>query len=354
MKQIAALLIGFALAAPAFAQDEDVANTAPIRPVKLATIGDEENTLSRRFFGRVRARETVDLAFQVGGQIVQLPIVEGAPLPKGALIAALDLEPYERQLQQAEVNRDKAKRDLERLENLSRSTVSEVQVQDARTQFQLAEISVDQAQDQLEDATLNTTFDALVARREVANFTTVSAGQPIVRLHDMSELRVDIEVPEILFRRAADDGSVTFNATFPGVSDTFPLVLREYEAETAEVAQTFALTLAFTTEMPAWVLPGASVTVTAQAIENTGREIVLPDTAVVFDPDRNAGVMVFTPLAGDDSQGTVALTPVQIEIRDDARILVRDGLTPGAEVVVAGANRLRDGDTVRRFTKIGE
>ena len=61
--------------------------------VKLTTIESTGVFRNRTFFGRVAARETVELAFQVAGQIVEFPAIEGQPIPEGGLIAQLDLEP---------------------------------------------------------------------------------------------------------------------------------------------------------------------------------------------------------------------------------------------------------------------
>ncbi|RVV97538.1 efflux RND transporter periplasmic adaptor subunit [Mesobaculum littorinae] len=350
------LILSLLVAAPAATAQQETGGEV-VRPAKLMVLSAAQSQLERDFFGRVRARETVDLAFQVGGQITAFPVVEGRPLEEGALIARLDQTPFEREVARAEVNLDKARRDLTRLEELSDISVTQTSIRDAQTQVDLAEVAVEEARDHLQDATLRTTFPALVARREVATFTTVSAGQPVVRIHDMSELRVDIDVPEILFRNALEGGQgVSFTGRFPGYGETFPLTLREFEAETADIAQTYKITLAFTGAVPDWLLPGASVTVTAQAARGGGaRQIVLPETALVFDPDRRPGLMVFD--ADDDAAGatgTVHWEPVEIEVRDDARVALVSGPGAGTEVVLAGGAQLRDGQTVRRFTGIGD
>lgn len=346
---VLAILIG--LSAPLAAQDAAGQGQTP-RPVKLVALNAESAPRTREFFGQVRARETVDLAFQVGGQIVEFPVVEGRSLEAGAMVAQLDLTPFRREVERAETELAKAERDLKRRQDLEGPAVSEVQVEDARTEAELARIAVAEARRRLDDATLETEFDALVARRIVANYTTVSAGQAVVRLHDMSELRVDIDVPEVLIRSASGGADVTFEASFPGSDASFPLALREFEAETAEVAQTYAITLAFTAEVPPWVLPGASVTVTATAPRGEDDAIVIPETALVFGPDRTPGVMVFQP-DGTGDAGTVTRRQVAIEIRDDARVALTDGPEPGTEIVAAGAAQLRDGQTVRRFTGLG-
>lgn len=340
-----AVMLSF-LALPATAQ-------TPPRPVKLMTLAEGDAGIERRFYGRVRARETVDLAFQVGGQITRLPVMEGQPVAKDTLIARLDLEPFRRNLEQARINLRKVRRDLERLEQLTEANVSEVRLQDARTQVNLAEVSVDEAESRLAHATLNAPFDGLVARRNVANYTTVSAGQPVVRLHDMSEMRVDIDVPEVMFRRAEGGENIDFHATFPGSETRHPLELREFEAETARVGQTFRLTLAFTENPGDWLLPGASATVVA-VTELDDTALTVPQTALVFDSDRNPQVMVFEPSESAPDTGTVHLTDVTISIRADGRVELAEGPPSGTEIVMTGGTQLRDGQTVRRFTGLGE
>ena len=79
------------LALPLFAQDLP-------RPVKLMTVADQDHRVTRTFFGQVNGRQTVDLAFQVGGQIQDLPVIEGQFLSAGDMIAQLDMEPFALQL----------------------------------------------------------------------------------------------------------------------------------------------------------------------------------------------------------------------------------------------------------------
>lgn len=338
---LSALALAAPLAAPLAAQD------AP-KPVKLMTVTAKPQKVERQFFGQVTALQTVDLAFQVGGQIHVLTAPEGQPIAKDSVIAQLDLAAFDRARAQAEVNLDKANRDLDRLESLSGAAVSEVSIRDARTQVQLAEIALKDAQDNLDHATLRAPFDALVARREVANFTTVSAGTPVVRLHDVSEMRVEIEVPEVLFRQAGQSGDVTFEAQFPGSTERLPLAPREFEAETSAVGQTYTLTLAFTGDLAAGIYPGASATVYAGTELPAADSVFLPETALAFDPAGKPQVMVF------DQAGTVHATPIEIEIATDGRVRLVGGIDEGAEIVSTGASQLQDGQSVRRFTRVGE
>lgn len=322
------------------------AQEAPL--VKLVAVESSSAATTRQFFGHVAAKETVDLAFQVGGQIVEIPIVEGEPVAKGATIAQLDLEPFELALDQARVQKDQADRTLERLQKLKgNNTVSQVSVDDAETQAKLAEIAVRNAERSLEDATLVSPFDALVAARNVANFTSVGAGTPIARLHDMSELRIEIDVPEILFQRAGRDTDVDIWAKFPASDEKFSLEVREFNAETSQVGQTFRITFGMAPPDDLVVLPGSSVTVFVTL--NLGQDgLRIPRSAVMTGNDGAPKVMVFTP-DGED-EGTVAAVPVTLQPTSTGAVDVTAGLELGQEIVASGANMLSDGARVRRFT----
>lgn len=315
--------------------------------VKLVTVSPSETKVTRQFFGHVAARETVDLAFQVGGQIVEIPIVEGEVVEEGQVIARLDLEPFELALDQARVQKEQADRTLDRLQRLQGSTVSQVAVDDAETQAKLAEISVRDAERSLRDAQLLAPFDALVASRSVANFSTISAGTPVARIHDMSELRVEIDVPEILFQRAGRDPDIDLWAKFPTSETQYPLEPREFNAETSQIGQTFRITLAMEPPEDIVVLPGSSVTVFASLNGQTS-SLRIPSSAVVTTNDGTPQVMLF--MSDNGEEGTVKAVPVSIAPSANGAVDVVEGLELGQEIVASGANQLSDGARVKRFT----
>ncbi len=317
---------------------------------KIEEVFALETGLKRVFFGRVVARQTVDFAFQVSGQIVEFPVEEGTLVPSGDLVAKLDQEPFELALEEAKAQNDQARRTLERYEKLAGSSVSETTVEDAATQVELTGIAVRNAERAFSEATLNAPFEALVAARLVPNFSTVAAGTPVVRLHDMSDLRIEINVPEILFQRAGRDPDVDLYAEFPFNDGTYPLEIREFNAETAQVGQTYSITLGMSPPDELVVLPGSSAKVTA--VLNTGvSRIVVPASAVVIGNDNSASVMVFEPAGADE--GSVTRTIIEIAPTDDGKVEVISGLEPNQEFVAIGAGELEDGATVRRFVGFG-
>ncbi len=335
------IAVALGLAPPAAAQDETA------RPVKVAKLETADRILTRQFFGSVAARQTVELAFQVSGQIHSFPVLEGATVAAGELIAQLDLVPFERALEQARVQKDQADRALERLNQLSSSTVSQVSIDDAQSAADLAALSLQEAEYALSNATLSAPFDGLVASRNFANFSTISSGSPVVRLHDISEWRVEIDVPEVLFRTAGENPDLTLVGRFTGSDRAIPLEVREFTAEASAIGQTFKITLAMLEEPGPGVLPGSSITVIA-GLNTPSQQATIPASAVVIDDTGTTFLMVFETEDGEN--GVVRRVDVVLETDNDGEFILRDLLGDDVEIVVAGAKSLSDGQIVRRFT----
>lgn len=319
----------------------------PPKPAKLMVAVLRRNEGERRFYGQVAARQTVDLAFQVGGQVVSFPAVEGTMFKSGSVLARLDIDPFERAISRATLNLKQAERQVARNEKLlAANAISIVIAQDAETARDLAEVDLQDATEALSEAVLRAPFDGMVAERIVANHTTVTRGQPVVRIHDLSELRVEISVPERLVSAIGDPTQISFEAALRPGGPAYPLQLREFVPQTKSIGQSYLVTLAFVGDIPN-VLPGASATVIARLPARGEQGIKVPPTAVLVLPDRSAAVMIFEPAGAE--VGRVALLPVKIRTDDGSTIIVTEGLEPGQEFVAAGAHLLRDGQRVRRF-----
>lgn len=328
-------------------------DAAPVRaneaatPVKTMTVEDRPATQVRRFFGRIAARDTLDLAFEVGGRMVRLDAAAGRRLDAGAVVAALDVSGYERAVSRARLALEQAEREFERASTLAERDVgSRARADDARTARDLAIVALAEADEALGKATLAAPFDALVAARLVPPFAFVEPGEPVVRLHDMSRVDVVFDLPERLLAAIGNLDAVSFSAELPGRDAPMELRFVEIRAEASPVGQTYSVTLAFPGEATRdeRLLPGSSVTVVASLTDLPGG-VSVPATALVSGPDRSAAVMI---VEGTDP-AVVGRRPVVVRSATGSGFVV-EGLAPGAEIVAAGAHLLRDGQAVRRWT----
>lgn len=322
---------------------------AGLRPVRVMTVGAGDALTSRRFVGRVDAVSTVDLSFQVGGRIAELPVQQGSVVPAGRLIAALDPADYRLALREAEVQREQASRDLERQRTLlERGTVSPAAFDQAKTQYDLAEVALDNARRNLSYTRITAPFDALVTRRLVDRHTNVQPNTTVVRVQDVTELRVHINVPEHLVRISSETSLFDVSAFFSQHPDQpFKLEYREHETEPDAVTQTYQVSFGMPRPEDFNVLPGMTVTVEIRTHGAQGdTRFQVPVGALDMTAEGEFRVWVYDP-----EQRTVSPRPVEVGLLGLDQATVIDGLQAGDMLVTAGTVFLRDGMRVRPFER---
>ncbi|WP_422375965.1 efflux RND transporter periplasmic adaptor subunit [Roseibium sp.] len=330
------------------AEAEAALHAAP-RPAKIFTVTDQIGLLERRFAGRIAAVQTVNLSFQVPGRLVQLPVLESQQVKEGDLIARLDTTDYDRALREATFRVEQAKRELDRLETLrDRSVISQSAYDEQRNTYDLALEDQKEARQNLEYTSLKAPFDGIVSNRLIDNFTTVSVGTPVVRLHDVSEVQVDINVAEALFGRVTESEVASIEAKFPAYGEKlFPLTYREHSSQVDEITQTYRVTLAMPREDAGQLFPGMTSSVIVKFLPEgleLGEQFLVPTGAVGVDGDGAAYVWKFS-----EDTGAVSKQVVEIGTIMGDYIPVRAGLKPGDEIVSAGVAYLSDGQVVRRL-----
>jgi RND family efflux transporter MFP subunit len=124
---------------------QEVTRSETIRPVKTMTVASGDTLDTRSFPGKVDASRRVELAFQVPGVLVNLPVKEGQTVAQGEIIAQLRQDEFQARLETAQGQLDQAKATLDALrlgerpeEQLRRETqerATAAKLANARTEF---------------------------------------------------------------------------------------------------------------------------------------------------------------------------------------------------------------------------
>lgn len=330
------LLVGCGDQAPAPAADV-------VRPVLMQTVGESAVDSGLRFPGRVRAVRRAELAFNVAGELVELPVNEGQTVQAGDLIAAVDPEPFEIRLAAARAEFEKAETDYQRVAQIWEQTqaVARAEVDQKRTAMEVARSRYAAARKEFEDSRLLAPFSGIISRRFVENFRSVQAKEPIVSLQDLGELEVVIHVPERIVQRAPRRvaARVQFEA-LPG--QTFPVQLTSYSSEADPQTQTYEVVLSMTRPPEANILPGMAAEVLPQAADQDNAALTVPVEAIFVGSDGTSFVWVVDP---ETSRVTRRAIEVGDLMADGAIVLA--GLEAGETVVTAGVHQVRDDMRVR-------
>ncbi|MCC5883087.1 MAG: efflux RND transporter periplasmic adaptor subunit [Halomonas sp.] len=345
MRRAAVLLALLAMALAGCGREQAEESEPTVRVVKLVEVGEHTLMPSRRFVGRVEALRTVDLSFRVGGQLTEVPPRQGETIPQGESVARLDPTDYELAVRRAEAEYQLARREMERTRQLlETNAIAQSAFDEIRTQYQLAEVQRDSSRQDLSYTTIEAPFDALVTRRLVENHSNVQPNTAIVRVQDVTELRVRINIPETLVRYVVDPEHFEVEAELLSVpGDTFPLEYREHVTEPDEVAQTYQVEFAIPDHEAVGAMPGMTASVMISLIDAIEHgALKIPVAALDKDNDGSFRVWVYR----DDDQRVEARQVLVGQLHGES-VPVLAGLQPGERIVAAGAHLLHEGASVR-------
>ncbi|CDG53282.1 MULTISPECIES: efflux RND transporter periplasmic adaptor subunit [Halomonadaceae] len=324
--------------------DEKEREVSP-RVVKVIETNQQSDIISRRFVGRVDALNTVDLSFQVGGRLSEFPAIQGGVIPEGELVARLEQTDYALALRKAEAESNLARRDMQRKRNLlAHNAVSQSVFDEAQTNFELSEVQLESARQDLSYTTIRAPFDALVTRRLTDLHSNIQPNEQVVRVQDVTELRIRMSAPEALIQYVANSDRFEIEAellAMPG--HRIPLEYREHVTEPDEVAQTYEVEFALIDDTPLVALPGMTATVFISLADDVMPPVIMiPVSAVAKDEAGNFHVWRY-----NTDEKTVTSQQVALgEISGDS-VPVISGLERGTTIVVAGLHLLRDGMPVQ-------
>jgi len=213
---VACVIAGMGVWSAACAEQEAPMPGPPPVYVERATAHDLVDRISAT--GQLLAKAEAMVAAQVGGQITGVRVDEGAAVPAREVV--IEIDPARRELElsnaaarvvQAEAQLQEARREASRIEKLhARGAISESQLDEARTQRQLARSRLVAAEAQhglaaraLEDASVAAPFAGLVARRYVNAGEYVQPGNRLFHLVALDPVEVEFFLSEVDSSRVA-------------------------------------------------------------------------------------------------------------------------------------------------------
>ena len=382
-----------------------------VRPVRTMVVSTGAESHERAFSGRVEAANKVELAFQVSGLLVNLPVREGQRVTKNELIAQLRPDEFQARLRALQGQLDRARADLQalrsgvrpeerlrleaemrgaearlvnaraefdRFSQLLRSrTISRAEFDRYETDYRVAQHNYQAARQTLEQGTIAREEEILAKEAEVSGLEGqvveanlqledstlrapydgviaqrfVEQGQNI-RANDRVVVFQDVDEIDI-----AVDVPETVMAADLRASDIVQMLASfnaapglQFPVHIKEIAQRAEpITQTFTIRVGMQAVPGVNLLpgMTGIVTLTYRRASILGDQILV------PAVAVTKDSTGVqmawsmDADGNVTRRSVKTGAVTGNDIVVLEGLQPGDRIVTAGASFLRDGMKVR-------
>jgi membrane fusion protein, multidrug efflux system len=351
--RVRALVGVFALALLAAGCNQE-AKTEPPQPRPVRTVTVEKGAIGDavQLTGDIRAENEVNLAFRIGGRIIERKGGVGDKVEPDQVLAKLDPQDELNGVRSAQAAVNAARgQEVEAQNNFDRQNhlmergfttraifdSAKQALQTAQARVDDATAQLDVAQDRLSFTELRANVSGAITARSAEAGEVVQPGQSIFTVARQDGRDAVFDVSAQVLRGAPPDAVITV-ALADDPSVTAKARVRTVDPQADPVTRLFRVRLGLIDHPEAMRL-GATVTGRLQLEGGAG--ISIPASALT-SIDRQPAVWIVDP-----QNLTVALRNVEVQRFDPASAVISQGLTPGDVVVTAGVQALHPGQKVR-------
>jgi len=324
-------------AGKSFTMPPEAVTTLVVKP------GKWEHSLSA--VGTVSPVQGVTLSADQPGVVQKILFQSGAHVSAGQVLVQLDTQQERAQLASAEAQRDLAKSNLDRSQQLlTDKAIAQQEFDQSAALFKQADATVREIQAAIDRKTIRAPFSGTTGIRQVNLGQYVHSGDPIVPLQAVDNVYVDFSVPQQQVGSLRNGASVIATTdggglgTATGRITTINPVVDE-ATRNVQVQATF-------TNAKGRLRPGMYVNVHV-AEGGEAQVIAVPISAINYAPYGNS-VFIVEEMKGPDGKPYKGVRQqfVQLGASQGDRVAVMSGLQAGQEIVTSGVFKLRTGASV--------
>lgn len=167
--------------------------------------------------GSVLSKKNVVISAENAGRVIEIPVLEGMRVNKGAVLARIDAESIERNIDELQNSLDLATTLFEKQERLWKQEIgTEVQYLEAKNRKEGLERSLASARTNLDKAVIKAPFSGTIETIEVRLGELVQPGMALVQFVGESDLFIEADISESYIGVLSKGDSVEVN--FPSIN----------------------------------------------------------------------------------------------------------------------------------------
>ena len=323
----------------------------PPEAVTSVVVQKEQWAATTAVIGTMEAVHGVMVSADLPGSVARIAFESGQAVRQGDILVELDTREEHAQLASLEAQRDLAKINYGRMQQLAKDgVISRMEYDQATAQQKQTEANVGEIRATIERKTIRAPFSGILGLRKVNLGQYLPAGSAVVQLQSLNPIYVDFGLPQQALGqvRVGRDLRVTSEDLVGKVFTGKVTALDSVVDQTTRNVQMQA-----TLSNPEGKLrPGMFVQV--EVTQGTNRSVItLPASAVSFAPYGDS-VFVITELKDPKGQTYRGVRQqfVKVDGSRGDQVAVVSGLNPGDEVVTSGVFKLRNGAAVQVNNKV--
>ncbi|PSW14225.1 efflux RND transporter periplasmic adaptor subunit [Photobacterium rosenbergii] len=323
-----------------------------VSPVSVAEVRMAESAPQLTFPAVAAAADKSSLSFRVQGEISFIAVRPGDQVKKGQLLARLDPTDYKLEVDDAQAKFNVADSQYRRSAKLvKQGFLPQSQFDELKAERRIAKARLDYAKLNLTFTELKAPFSGVISRVPVEQFENVQVGQLVMNLHLADQVDVIIQAPDMIYSQST---AVEVQESKPGAKilledgAAYQAFLKEFTTEPDPDLGSFLVTLTMPMPKDRFILDGMAVEVKIDAqklkVYRKGEPVIPLEAIFNEDGDELAMDNKFVWVVNDDNTVSKRKVVTDKVVPQGVRLL--EGLVAGEHIVVEGANRLREGQSV--------
>jgi membrane fusion protein (multidrug efflux system) len=330
---------GAARAAPAGPGGGGPGGGAPA--VLAAAAGMHTFTDGLQAIGTAQARESIVLTPKVADTIRTLRFDSGDRVRQGQVLVEMSSVEQAAALAEARAENQAAQEELRRYQELfNRGFASQARLDTVQAAADAAQARLNAGNSRIADRTIRAPFAGIVGLRTASPGQFMRPGDQIGTLDDISQIKLDFDVPETQLARVASGVEIVAR-TAAYADRTFTGTIANVDSRVDPRTRTVRVRamLPNTDEV---LRPGMLMTVEVRS--NPRQALAIPEIAIL---DQIDGAYVYRIAAGEGGQQRAELVRITTGQRSGGMAEVLQGLNPGDQVITEGVQSVRPGQPVQ-------
>lgn len=326
--------------------------------VTTAEVTEMPVMASIELMGTLKANQQVAIAPQVSARVTQVHFESGQLVKKGQVLLSLDNRAAKALVREAQASLMDAQRIFKNYNTLfSRKAVTQTELDGQQAAVAMAEAKLAAAQVQASYLTLHAPFSGVMGLTDVAPGALLAANEPVADLLDISQLKLDIALPEKYFNKVKVGETLTAYSDAYG-EQAFSGKLAVMAPSVNSDSLNATVRLVFDNSMPENSQPDNAKPKPDNAKSDKTHHILVPGmlmrVALTVDNSVQLAIPVQSLLyAGQqryvyvvDEENKVSRRDVTIGRNMGEQVTIVNGLNAGERVISAGTVKVRVGSVV--------
>lgn len=321
----------------------------PAKPVEVDTVTSMSISATADLMGTLHSRAHVDITAGINARVNWLA-EPGSFIQKGEILVKMDLLPLQltqaeqkAQIKRAEINMRYLKNESERLQQLKKTNAtSQFQLDQSQSQYNLAladieiaNLKLQQIEEQITRATIKAPFDGVVTQRLVLAGYDVNRSDQLLKFLDTEHLEVRFYVPIKYLAYVRKGNNLTLSDKDQSIVTQVSAVIPSADAR----SQTFEVRVKIPEHVNEYWAAGQLIKVTVPT-QNSLPSLTVHRDALILRKEGTYVVKV-------DAENKAHRLLVTVGQGTKDRVSIVGALADGDQVAIRGAERLSEGQTVR-------